>query len=135
MKEVSILDTLKQIGETAAVLISWSLAVAGGSVLAIVSTSYNKPLKVIEKTFYLLFIPGWILLFCSVYQGNQIKRRIIAAHYAKDEKILKQINEAVNNDFDTQLTCFQIGIFIFGVWLILYLLWWMFADRSIIKVS
>ena len=130
MEVRSIMDTLKLIDEQSSTLITWSLALIGGSILTIISTSYHKPESTKAKLFYFLFFPAWFFLFYSVYCGNQISRRVIAASYANNDSVLDAINATINNNYKHQMNYFQIGLAFLALWLLAYFIWWLFATTK-----
>lgn len=126
-KEERFLKTIKAIATGSNTISTWSLSVIGGSLLSILSTSYIRPDCIYLKLFYLLFILGWIFIAISIYHGINISGRSMAADfYADDNKMLEDIFSKSNIDYKNQLGYFKKALFIFGIWLILYLLWWIF---------
>lgn len=111
-------------------LAGWGLLIIGASIAAIVSTSYIRPLDRKARCMYLLFIPGWIFIARSIYYGDQISRRHMAALFANSENSLSNIGLAINGDFDKQLWSLQAALIIFSVWLVFFLLWWIFGNWS-----
>jgi hypothetical protein len=128
MPDNRILDGIKTMSEGSNTILGWVLAIIGGSILIIVSTSYIRPVDKKIRLIYLLFIPGWSFLTISLYYGDKINRRKIAAALVGDEGILKNIGYEINKEFSSQLLYFNIGISIFIVWLIIYLIWWIFGN-------
>ena len=121
---------LEQISSGSAVLVTWALAVVAGSVATIVSTSYLRPMNRAMRSIYLLFIPGWLLLGLSIYYGEKISRRYMAAKLVPQENLSK-IAKLVNQDFGNQRLMLEIGLLIFALWLIAFLIWWVFGDWSV----
>jgi len=128
-------EGFKTIVEGSRVLNGWSLIIIAASIAAIVSTSYIRPHNKRIRAIYLLFLPGWILLSWSVYYGDAVSRRYMAALMISDEKNLKQIGESINSDFSSQITLLQFGLLFFAVWLFWFLCWWVFGDWSIGKTK
>lgn len=125
MEEENLLNSIKSISEGSNKVSTWALSVVGGTVLVIISDSYFQPQEQIYKIPYLLFIAGWLYIAISMYYGLNISGRVMAAElYKKDNEKLKAIFTKANNDFDCQLIFFKAALVTFGVWLILYLLWW-----------
>lgn len=134
IKEYNYLNTIKTIATGSSTLCTWSLSVVGGSLLAILSTSYIRPDSICLKLFYLLFIAGWILIAYSIYYGINISGRSMAADlYAADKGMLSEIFAKSNSDYAKQLTYFKKALAVFGSWLVLYLLWWIFIYVAITK--
>lgn len=121
---LTILDGIKVISEISNSFISWSLTVIGASILALIGNSYIKPTNRKVRYIYLIFIPGWILLFSSTYFGNIITRRYAACLFTKNNADLIDFGSKINNDFITQVDLFKGGLLCFAIWLMLYLFWW-----------
>jgi hypothetical protein len=109
-------------------LTGWALAIIGASIIGIASTSYMRPPSKRVRLIYLLFIPGWLLIGMSVYNGNKISRHYSAAVFARKREVLTQIGGLMNEQFDHQLTHLQWGLAFFGVWLLVFALWWIFSE-------
>lgn len=127
-KEEALNNSIKNISDVAGKLTGWAVSIIGGTILIILSSSYYHPPCPCEKIFYLIFIPGWILLFASIYFGTKTMRRSIAADlFTGNEENLKGIFKEANKEFKNQLDTFKFGLTFFGIWLIIYLLWWVFS--------
>ena len=125
------LEALKTIVETSQGLSGWAITVAGGSVVVILGTGYLRPKSCFVRLAYLLYLPGWLLLGLSVYYGQLIQRRYIAAllidtGQAKGD--LGKIVQAVNSHFGDQLDFFGWALVCFGIWLVIFLFWWVFGN-------
>jgi hypothetical protein len=129
-----IIVGIKSIVDQSNVLSGWALAILGGSILILVSTSYIRPADKKIRLIYLLFIPGWFFLAYSMYFGDSISRQYIAAVFTPDEQTLLTIGSNINREFARQLNNFGLGITVFVVWLAVYLCWWIFGNW-IIKPS
>jgi MFS family permease len=115
-------------------LSTWSLSILGGSLLTIISDSYLHPSQLSYKKFYLLFIVGWICIGISIYKGFLITRTSIAADlYKGDLKKLVALFEKCNKVFKWQIITFGISLIVFGLWLMLYLCWWIFIILPVKK--
>ena len=121
---------LEQVNNGSALLVTRALAVVAGSVATIVSTSYLKPMNRAMRCIYLLFIPGWFFLGLSIYYGEKISRRYMAAKLVPDENLAK-IAKLVNQDFGNQRLMLEIGLLIFALWLVVFLIWWVFGEWSV----
>ena len=119
------ISTVQTIISSSNTISTWSLSMLAASILAIVSTSYVRPGKW-GKLLYLLFIPGWIFLILAIDNNNTIVRRGIAATI--DENRILSIIEKMNDEFALQLSNFKASLIFFGIWLLLFLLWWIFQD-------
>ena len=126
-------EGLKNMSDDARGNMGWALTLIGASVLAIVSTSYMRPLSRKFRYVYLLFLPGWILLSWSIYEGDKVCRRYTAATFAPNRKRLLEIGDLMNTNFDSQLTLFHWALLFFAIWLLVYLLWWVVTDVPVVK--
>ncbi len=108
---------------------TWSLSTVGGSLLAILSDSYLHPTTTKLKMIYLLFIVGWIFIGISIFNGKEIVGRTIASElYKNDVQQLTTIFTKCNTSYSRQLRFFNLGLLIFGIWLLFYLFWWIFGE-------
>jgi hypothetical protein len=118
---------LKAIVDSSGTMISWALAVAAGSVVALVSTSYERPKTPRGRTMYLLFPPAWTCLGASVYCGQQISQRFIAAQLSADPENVRKILEQMNGDYVRQSGLLIAGLAILLVWLLCFVVWWIWC--------
>lgn len=121
------LSILKQISDSSTQLSTYALAVFGGAVAAVLGTSYRRPHQLRWRLPFLLFVPGWIYLGMSLYSGNVISRRYLAATMVKQTD-LRDIASQVNNDYADQHKWLLMSLVFFGAWLITYLLYWVLAN-------
>lgn len=126
-------EGLKSMAEESRNLTGWGLAIIGASIIGIASTSYMRPPSRRVRLIYLLFIPGWLLTAWSVYNGDQITRSHSAAIFAKNRELLGDIGSLMNTQFINQLSHLQWGLAFFGIWLLVYAIWWIFADLPATK--
>jgi hypothetical protein len=110
-------------------LISWAFVMIGGSILAILGTSYYRPAALWVRCSYLAFIPAWFFLSSSVYAGTRVQSVYLAALYSAHPNITA-LKGTVNDDAVSQIQRMEIGLACFGVWLTLYLLWWIFHKEN-----
>lgn len=121
-------EGLKSMAEESQTLTGWGLAIIGASIIAIASTSYLRPPSRRVRLIYLLFIPGWLFIALSVRNGDAVSNHYSAAVFAKNRELLRQIGSLMNTAFDHQRTHLQWGLAFFGVWLLVFALWWIFAE-------
>ncbi|HVE59840.1 MAG TPA: hypothetical protein VNB22_23710, partial [Pyrinomonadaceae bacterium] len=121
---------LKTIADGSKELSGWCLLIIAASIAVVVKTSNFSPTGRGIRSMYLLFMPGWLFLVFSMYQGNLVARRYMAAALTSKLEILQEIGAAVNIDFASQLTMFQIGLAFFILWLLIYLFWWIYYYES-----
>ncbi len=120
------LPGLKAILDNSATLVNWSLAVIGGSVAAIIGSSYERPKKWRGRLMYLLFPLAWIFLGLSVCAAQQISGRLIAAQLVSDPEAIRNILIHMNNDFRCQWSMLGGGLSVLFVWLLWFLVWLIF---------
>ncbi|MDC6366614.1 MULTISPECIES: hypothetical protein [Flavobacteriaceae] len=124
-----IFNCIKSIESGANKISSWSLSVVGGSILTLLSESYIHPDNGLLKLPYLLFFFGWIFLAFSLYNAKEILGRSIAADLFKGRKdLLMPIFRKCNNQYKRQLMFFNLALLTFGIWLVVYLIWWIFLN-------
>lgn len=119
---------IKAIVDSANSIITWSLSLLGGSLLAVLSTSYIRPVKGRAKFFYLLLVPGWVLIMLSVKNGNDTIQSGIMG--ALNPNLFMQVVQAMNQTYSDQLKYFYWALLFFGAWLLCYLIWWLFQDST-----
>lgn len=108
---------------------TWALSVIGGTFIIMLSSDYLKPEKFELKLAYLLFIAGWTLMGISIYCAKEITGSTIASDLYRDRlESLKEIFKRCNNLYSKQIRFFNLGLLMFGIWLVLFLLWWVFKD-------
>lgn len=113
---------------SSAQLSAWALAVTGGTVAAIVSTSYRRPEHLSWRLPFLLFIPGWSCIAYSLYAGNNLVGRFLASRMVQPER-MREISSKINDLYDDQRNFLLYSLAFFGLWLIIYLITWTFTDE------
>ena len=121
------LEAFKAAADGSATMVTWALTAIIATIAAIVSTSYWRPAKLIPRLTYWLYLPGWILLALSIYFGDSVARRNIAAHFGKSD-LLPEIAAQLNHDYICQQRFLGIGLLIFGTWLLMFLWWWIHGN-------
>lgn len=119
-------EKFKVITDNSQTLITWSLSIIGGSIIAIVGSSYSRPEGIRWRLLYLCFIPGWFFLARSIHKGHEISRRYIASIFTKKQRTLDSIGRAINDCYSRQLFYFEKALIFFAIWLGFFLLWWIF---------
>jgi hypothetical protein len=108
-------------------MLSWTLLIAGASVAALVSTSFDRPKTTGWRCFYFLFALGWVGLALSLYFGFHISQGYIAAVITKKTETLSTIEGNLNGDFSGQLLSLQCGFGCLAAWLVWFLIWFVFV--------
>ncbi len=107
----------------------WALLVFGGSVAALLSSSYLQPRRRITRLMYLLFLPSWSLLMGSMYSGHQIDRVYIRALHIGNEPALKYQLDALWHLGD-QSSALYWSLIPLALWLVLFLMWWIWSGTT-----
>ncbi|MBV6644110.1 MAG: hypothetical protein KI790_01595 [Cyclobacteriaceae bacterium] len=122
---------IDEIIRSSEVMVSWSLAVIGGSILTIISNSYNRPLNLYGRLIYLLFIPGWIYLGQSLFVFQELSGFGIGAKLQPSYENLKATVLQLNTLYASQSEKLLTGFIFFGAWLGIYLTFWITAKKFI----
>jgi hypothetical protein len=109
-------------------LTSWAFLMIGGSIVAILGTSYYRPSSLWVRCAYFAFVPAWFCLSWSIYAGTRVQGVYLAALYSRAPKIV-DLKEALNNDAISQINRMEAGLAFFGIWLTIYLAWWVFNNE------
>ena len=118
------MESFAAVAASAELHITWALSLLGASVATIVGTSHVSPARKLHRAIYLLFVPAWISLACSIWHGDLVARGRLAAFFGPDKRGILQ---AMNSDYNTQQWTLMLGVGFFTSWLALYLLWWIFV--------
>jgi hypothetical protein len=111
-------------------LTSWAFVMIGGSILAILGTGYYRPSSLWIRCTYFAFVPAWFFLSWSVYAGTRVQSVYLAALFSAKPKI-DVLKNALNTDSLAQIDRMEIGLGCFGVWLTLYIIWWIFNKEEV----
>ena len=125
---ISRIEALKIVNEESNRVSSWSLLIIGGSLLAVLHKDYLKLLE--YKYLYFIYIIGWISLCASIYWGQSVTRSYLASMFVKPNFVEASSKEA-NKLFGRQLTWFMLGVTLFAVWMIAFLILWIFNCKTI----
>ena len=94
-------------------LTGWALAILGATVAGIVGSKYLRPVGKV-RYLYLLFVPGWLLLGLSIYSGEMVVRRLIAAAFADTPALRRDIAMLMNSDYAAQRLYLQFALLTFA---------------------
>jgi hypothetical protein len=122
-------DGLSAISAGATTLTGWSLTILGATVAGIVAGEFLRPATALRYV-YLLFIPGWLLLAASIWNGDKVVRGFAAAAFTDERERLLKIGEQMNMEYAWQRYFFQLALVAFGCWLISFLIWWVFSKSK-----
>lgn len=114
-------------------LSQWCLLIVGGSLVVIVSTSYYRPDNPRVRAAYFLFIPSWICLAISINEGIRVQRSYVAylvgSRQSPNPQLSNQIAETIANAMRYQIGALQIALAIVGLWLVIYVVWWVVSGK------
>ena len=134
-KADKLFNCIKSIESGSSKISAWSLSIFGGSLLAILSDSYIHPTTTNLKMIYLIFILGWIFIGVSIFNGKEISGSAIASELHKDDlDQLAAIFKKCNSCYAKQLRFFNLALLVFGIWILLYLFWWIFNESTMIDL-
>jgi hypothetical protein len=122
-------DGMSAVSTGATTLSGWSLTILGATVAGVVAGHFLRPSPTVRR-IYLLFIPGWVFLGISIWYGDSVMRRLAAAAFTEDHKMLSEIAQSINSDYAAQRSWFSLALLIFGFWLAIFLLWWVFTKAE-----
>lgn len=110
-------------------LIQFALLLIGGTVVILLSASYHRPKNVLVRGCYLLFIPGWALLGLSVNSGVRAQGAY-TSYLIRSKADLTQTKATMTGDANNQVFFLKSALVVFGIWLFIYLLWWIFNKEE-----
>lgn len=111
-------------------LMGWVLLVLGGSVVALLQRSYLRPNSKQIRLTYLLFVVGWGFLARSIFFGTKVQEVLLAFHFQRTPDFSK-LRSTINSDLLKQVRSLEYGLLAFGLWLAIYLAWWIFTKQEI----
>src|SRR5262245_58313238 len=112
-------SALKEVAGSSSEISAWALAVVGGTVVAVLNTSYRRPDQVRYRLPFMLFLPGWVLNAVSLYAGNTLRGKYLAALMVNAETAA-QISSDINNLYTLQRTTMLWSLACFGLWLVIF---------------
>jgi len=116
-------------------LSQWDLLILGGSLVVIVSTSYYRPKTLKVRAAYFLFIPTWLCLAISVYQGIAVQRSYVAYLVASrstppQQHTIDQIAVNITDATRSQIYALETALLFGALWLLIYIIWWIYSNQS-----
>jgi hypothetical protein len=104
------------------------LLILGGSIVILLGNSYRRPASRWMRATYLIFPLGWAALWGSVDAGMQIRGTYIAYMLRPPKDSVERFSQItkLNSYAIRQMDRLYVGLVIFGIWLMIYLLWWIF---------
>ena len=128
MEPRDLMMGLEAAADQANLLTTLALAIVGGSIIAMLQTSYLRPADWRYRAAYLLFVPGWYFLGKSIYHGSEV-RAVRLSYLFSSPTSETDFLWHVNQDTANQWESLFLGLSILAVWLALYLAWWIYTDR------
>ena len=125
-----LITVTKEVVKHSSQISTWAIAVFGGTIATIISTSYIRPSDFRLRLSALLFIPGWVCLSFSIYYGEQLTRKYLATMMVESPKVL-EIASDINNLFSNQRFYLLLSLVFFGAWLLVFLLQWVFVTTLV----
>lgn len=123
-------EAFKTAAEYSSTLTGWALLVLGGSVVALLQRSYLRPDSKFIRSTYLLFILGWGFLARSIFFGTKVQQVRLAFLFQKSPDFIA-LRSTLNRDLVTQVHSLEWGLLVFGFWLAVYLVWWVFTRQKL----
>ena len=108
-------------------LAQWEFALIGGSLLVLFGTSYRHPPSRQLRTFYFLFLVGWLCLAWSIHMGAQAQGAYLA-YLLVPAITIHDATRQLNEDIGREMLWMFYGLGAFFIWLLLYLVWWVFFN-------
>ena len=114
-------------------LSQWCLLIIGGSLVIIVSTSYYRPKSPRVRAAYFLFVPAWLCLAVSIYEGIRVQRSYVAylvgSRQGPNIQLSNQIAETMADATRKQILSLQAALGFVGLWLLIYVTWWIVSGQ------
>jgi hypothetical protein len=111
-------------------LSQWAYIVLGGSVAVLLKDLKSRPKdKIIRHSFW-AFIPGWVLLASSIYQGIRVQERYVS-RWMNQNPNMNDVILKFNRHTFLQIQFMEWGLLIFGIWLVVFLLRWIFHQEEL----
>jgi hypothetical protein len=104
-------------------LSQWAYIVLGGSVALLVRNLKLRPRGALMRHSFWLFVPGWVLLFWSIYEGIQVQGARIAYLMSPNPQRTSTIL-SFNLHTHWQIQLMEWGLGVFAIWLLVFLIVW-----------
>ncbi len=104
-------------------LSQWSYIVLGGSVAIILRDLKYRPKDNLIRHSFWVFIPGWVCLAFSIYEGIRVQQRYVA-RWMNPSPQINEIVEKFSRHTLLQIRSMEIGLFCFALWLSFFLVRW-----------
>jgi len=111
-------------------LSGWALAILGGSALVMLQRAYVRPVSKLMRYAYVLFIVGWCFLARSIYFGTRV-HEVQLAFLVQQKPDFVSLRDTLSEDLSGQVESLKFGLWTFGIWLFIYVGWWIWTDQEI----
>lgn len=112
-------------------LTQWAYIVIGGSVAFLLHDLKYRPKDRYVRHSFWIFVPGWIFLALSIYEGIRVQQRYVGRWMSQNPPINDIVTKFNRHTF-WQILFMEIGLFCFGAWLIFFLARWIiYQDKSV----
>ena len=101
----------------------WAYITIGASIALLFKDLSQRPRHWLMRYSYLAFLPGWFFLGFAIFKGVRVHGAYIAYLMNKQHDVQSAI-QSINADAASQLLALRCGLYVFGGWLVIYLLWW-----------
>jgi hypothetical protein len=125
-----LLTSFSAVSGSSQQLVNLASAFLGGSVAIFIGTTHVSPVNKTARLMYLILLACWGALAGSILYGDSVLRQYLAATVASDTDKIREIFQAANKTYSTQLNCLRLAMLFFGIWLVVYMLWWVFYRES-----
>ena len=101
----------------------WAVLILGGSVALLLGSSYLRPRTRRGRCWYLLFLPAWGCFLFSLKMGMNAQQNLLAlTNFANANGVATKTE--LSDSISKQMSTFEAGLSILGIWLLGYLFWW-----------
>ena len=104
-------------------LSQWAYVTIGASVALLFRDLSQRPKSRFVRGSFLVFLLGWFFLGCAIHKGLRVHGAYIA-YLMSPNHDLRDAIRTINADASSQLSALTYGLLVFGLWLVVYLLWW-----------
>jgi hypothetical protein len=101
----------------------WAYITIGASIALLFKDLSQRPKHWLMRCSSLVFLPGWFFLGLAIFKGVRVHGAYIAYLMSKQHDAQSALLN-INADAASQLLALRCGLFIFGGWLAIYLIWW-----------
>ena len=104
-------------------LSQWAYITIGASIALLFRDLSQRPKPWLIRCSFLAFLPGWFFLGLAIFKGMRVHGAYIM-YLMRPQHDVPAAIQNINADAASQLSALRCGLYIFGGWLVAYLLWW-----------